>query len=597
MSLSVFSADPAASVVVTQDLIRIAKMRRRIWSDEDAAWLAEKMTAGLKKPNGTMKLRPVQAISLFEFASADIGGLFGPQTVGAGKTLVTLLAPTVRKATRPVLVVPAALVDKTKRDLEFYEQHWHVPHFIRILSYEWLGRAQAVDDEGNWELEKWMPDLVLLDEAHRVKNRNAAVTRRFVRFFRERKVACGTFSGTMTKRSLHEFAHLLGWCLPADLMPVPTHWRDLDLWADALDEKKDRFGSKRADPGALEALCCDEKDRRAWAQDRVAGARRVFRRRLVETPGVVATQEAAIDCSLTIRAKKIELRSEIDAAFACIRRWETPDGDIIADGLERARHARELALGFYYRWEPRPPQEWLDARRSWRSFVREVLKHSRTFDSELQVRRWAGALAKTQAEGGKLDERQQEAVLLLSNWLALRDTFKINTVPVWLDSSPCEIVTEWAKTNKGIVWVEHVCVAQRLSTEFGLTYYGERGFSARGQYIDQHDPNQSFVASIAANAEGRNLQKWSTALVTSPPPNGKTWEQMLGREHRPGQEADEVVVDMFVACAEHLDGFDQALRDARYVQDTTGAPQKLLMAAIDVPAFAGFGPRWERKEY
>lgn len=574
-------------VPMTSELRRIERLRRRVMAPEDAAWLADELTARLKKPRGTMKLRPVQAWSLYELGT--VGGLFGPQAVGCGKTLVTLLSPVILKAQRPLLIVPAGLVEKTKRDKEVLDQHWYLPLFLRIMSYEWLGREQAAT-----ALEEWDPDLVILDECHRARNnRGAAVARRLTRLFRDRQqrkrsvvvpgqfqrepkpVQCAALSGTVTKRSLHDYAHILTWCLPADLLPIPTHWNDLSLWADALDEKKGDFST--VDPGALEILCADAADKELWKTDRKTAARRTFRRRLVETPGVVATYETQVDASIVVRGLKCEMGAGVDAAFEHLRKfWETPDGWSIPDGMTLARHARELALGMYYRWDPRPPIEWQQARKEWHQYVREVLKHSRTFDSEKQVR------------VAHADSDECRA------WLAVRDTFKPNTEPVWIDSAACEFVADWARKNAGIVWTEHKWFGRRLRDEFGLAYYGRRGVDANNKFIDDHDPRTSLVASRPANSEGRNLQAWNKNLITSILPNGARNEQCFGRTHRPGQLADEVTFEFVVSCREHLEALDQAVRDARYIEHSTGSPQKLLLAAIDVDerVLRGTGPRW-----
>jgi superfamily II DNA or RNA helicase len=90
------------------------------------------------------------------------------------------------------------------------------------------------------------------------------------------------------------------------------------------------------------------------------------------------------------------------------------------------------------------------------------------------------------------------------------------------------------------------------------------------------------ICSIASNSEGRNMQAWSTNLVVSPPTSGQTWEQMLGRTHRDGQEADEVSCHLLVSLREQADAFERACRDARYISDSTGQEQKLCYADIDV---------------
>jgi hypothetical protein len=79
------------------------------------------------------------------------------------------------------------------------------------------------------------------------------------------------------------------------------------------------------------------------------------------------------------------------------------------------------------------------------------------------------------------------------------------------------------------------------------------------------------------------------------------WEQLLGRTHRDGQQADEVQCDVAVSCLEHVMALEQALRDAEFVQSITGSPQKLLLAGLDIPRAEDVatrqGPRWQRRRY
>ncbi len=581
---------------------------------------------------GILRIEDAGVREVFDLSVPGFGNFVGNNIV-LHNTLISLLAPVVMKAQRALLIVPAGLVEKTKRDKEVLEQHWQLPLFIRIMSYEWLGREQAGANKETGKkdaLDEWMPDLIIMDEVHRAKNiKAAAVARRLKRHLQVNKnVRCVALSGTVTKRSLHDYAHLLSWCLPAQLMPVPLHWNDLNLWAEALDEKKS--GVRRVDPGALEILCADEADKALWETDRVLAARRTYRRRLVETPGVVATYETGVDASLVIRGRRVEMGPEIDAAFFNMRKdWETPDGWSIPDAMTFARHARELALGFWYVWDPRPPIEWQQARKAWHKLVREVLKHSRTYDSEKQVRKavlhsalglfdeqWH-AVVKELATPPKdetkrtlgteqrlaysaelcrqvKDPEKHAGVVAMLAWKGIQDTFEPNTVPVWIDAAACQFAADWAKKNAGIIWVEHKCVGERLRDEFGLSYYGRKGLDTNGRFIDDHDKGKSLVASRPANSEGRNLQGWSKNLIMSLLPNGARVEQQIGRTHRPYQLADEVEVEFVVSCEEHLLALDQALNDARYIESSTGAPQKLLLATFDVDegALRGTGPRW-----
>jgi hypothetical protein len=543
------------------ELRRIAALPRRDWGGQDY----EDLTPLLKTHAGTMQLRPVQNAALHELYT--MRGLLAPIRVGGGKTLISLLAPEVMEAERPVLVVPAKLVRKTQDEAKSLEAHFSFPHIL-IMSYEKLGREQYA----KW-LEQQEPDLIIADECHKLKNPKAAVTRRFIRYMlaNPSTVFCG-MSGTVTKRSLRDYAHLAEWAL-GDGSPLPLKWPILEEWCDALDERVD--GLRRLGPGALECLY-DNSERLQARSDALGTARRTFRRRMVETPGIVTTEESPIDASLTVEALHDDYpRVSVLAAFKTLREfWETPDGWPISDAATLWRHARELACGFYYVWDPRPPQGWLEARKDWCRWVRWILSNNRRqLDSELQVTNAVKAGHYTQAA---------EA---LHRWESVRDTFEPRTRPEWLDSGLVRHACKWFKRDdgQGIIWVEHVAFGKALEALTGPgTYYGAQGLNSRGEPIEA--ATGPVIASVAANSEGRNLQHHSRNLVISCAPNGALWEQLLGRTHRDGQEADEVTVDAYCGCLEMWTGFEQARADARYIEDSTGQPQKLNVADILWPS-------------
>jgi hypothetical protein len=76
------------------------------------------------------------------------------------------------------------------------------------------------------------------------------------------------------------------------------------------------------------------------------------------------------------------------------------------------------------------------------------------------------------------------------------------------------------------------------------------------------------------------LQRWSRNLVVAPPTSGKAWEQLLGRTHREGQQADEVSFEVFLPIQELKDCFERARADAKYLEETYGNRQKLNYADI-----------------
>jgi len=68
-------------------------------------------------------------------------------------------------------------------------------------------------------------------------------------------------------------------------------------------------------------------------------------------------------------------------------------------------------------------------------------------------------------------------------------------------------------------------------------------------------------------------------LVVSVKPSGRDWEQLLGRTHRMGQEADEVECWVYLHTEELRAGMAKAFVDAKFLEETLGV-QKLNYADI-----------------
>lgn len=561
----------------TSDLERILNLpRRKLSAVEFGETIKDELTELLKTPQGTQSLRAVQAAALHDIGT--LGGLFGPIPVGFGKTLIFLLAAYVLDAQRPLGVLPAALIKKTHVERAKYAEHWRIPNNLQLISYEALGRVNY-----STFLEEMNPDLIIFDEVHRAKNKRAAVTRRLIRYMRSRpNTMVVALSGTVMRKSLLDFGHILRWCLKKNA-PIPETDVELEEWAQALDERVEEY--ERADLGALKVF--------SDGVDDLDEVRRGFKERLVSTPGVVAVtggEDDLVTCSLTIRALRYNVAPVTEQHFAKLRKdMLTPDDWQLMQAVDVWRHSRELAIGLHYIWSPRPPEAWRTARRNWNAFVRETLSKSRTLDSELQV---------VQAcDAGRLPNETLEA------WRRERDMprdkgkpFTPNVVAMWHDDSALKVCLEWMK-EPGIVWTEHDLFARRLAELSGAKYYGAKGLTDRGEFIDDASPHAAVILSIDANKEGRNLQhKWSRNLVTAPPEGADIWQQMLGRTHRPGQIADEVEVDVLLGCKEHANAWRRALSAAEAIKNTTGAESKLLLADVDWPSedeIACFaGARW-----
>lgn len=530
-----------------------------------------------------VELREVQAKGLYDLGTYKQG--FFPMRVGSGKTLVTFLAPRMVGAGRPLLLTKASLIEKTDREWRKAALHWKVHKQLPMRSYEFLGRVSGAE----W-IDRYKPDMIIADECQYLKNRRAAVTRRVERYMKANpKTIFVPLTGTMMKRTIKDFAHLLEWS-HGQSSCLPLYVQTLLEWAEALDEGVNMF-QQRA-PGAMLDLM--PSDQTPSDEDENKTARRVFQKRLEATAGVVISDtKDDFTGSLLIEALEYTPNEVTDANFKILRETMCrPDGWALTEAMQVWAVARQLALGLHYEWDPAPPQEWLDARKQWAAFVRDTLADPASaragLDSELQI---ANAVLR-----GDLEDEYG----VLAHWQTLKPTFDINPKDVWHDDSALTACAEWIKTHpRGIVWTEHQFFARTLSRMTGVPYYGAQGLDAQGNLID--DPANPYVgpiiASIAANCTGRNLQlRWHENLITAPAADSERNEQLIARTHRPGQTEDTVTVDVLVGCREHLESIPRALASSDIKKDLLGFTQKLRIADIVWPeSGAGArrsGPRW-----
>ena len=564
----------------TPELQRIVSLPRREWTEEvvdglDAAALAEIMTKVYKTPTGSKAFWPRQAKALQELH--DYGGSMAVFSVGDGKTLVSAMAPVVCEipGRRALLVVPAKLRKKTHREFKALAEDFDFEP-PRVVSYEKISRAGSTE-----LLEEWAPELLIFDECHRLKNKDAAVTRRFKAYVEEHNPRVLPMSGTMTSRKLADFAHLLLWAVPLPRTPLPQKYKDFEKWSAAFDVIKPHENRFRADPGELTQLYNDE-ERKLAEKEPLKACRRALRRRIYETPGIVASErDSKVAASLNIRVEAVEgYNSHTEALFLQLNHGQLPNGDPVTEFNlpARWRTARELSSGFWYEWDPAPPPEWLGPRRAWKSAARDILKrHIGGIVSELVltniVDRGAEALRRYHIGADVCNELIESR----QAWQAVRDTFKANSVPRWVDDRMLNRIAQWKDGNKGIVWISEVALGKKLDEMGVMPYYGAQGLDSRGKFIEDDKDSRCIAASVGSNAEGRNLQyRWSNSLIVSPPPTGTVVEQLLGRTHRNGQPEDEVWATFLVGCRTEWDCWLQANIDADYQEAKLMLATKML---------------------
>jgi hypothetical protein len=501
-------------VKTSPDLERILALPRR--GDVDLSWVE----GGLRRPEGQQSLRPAQALALY---SAAEGGLAGPMRVGSGKTLVTLLLAELLGIERTVLLVPKSLVDKTRIEYAEYLKHWRV-RMPKIVNYELLSRKNHAR-----LLYERRPELIIADEAHRLKNPMAACTRRVERYVEDTGCRFVPLSGSMLG-SVTKAHHLFRWAL-GDRSPLPHLPEVAAEWDSALDPTVP-FG-QRSDYGHLRKFGNDVPE--------------AYRQWVVESPGVVAVSEQGCDASIIARRWRPELPQQLRDLILQVEvaKRRPTDGELL-DPSEVAMSISQLAVGCCYRWYPLPPEYWLAARREWVLFVNDYLASPEAYEAHI-------------------DSPEQVAEAFPDRWAAwqeVRATFRPNTVVDWIDDAPLRAAVRWAKSGNtpGIVWSGWSAVGRKLC-ELGLPHHGARGFDTQGLHIN--DARGPVSASIKTCGTGCNLQHYRRNLFLTLPSDLEIYEQTMGRTHRDGQQADEVFFDFNASCDYHERTLRRALDAAR----------------------------------
>lgn len=567
------------SVGETSELRRIRDAPRRTWQDDpQLPELVRLLTLAYRHtdaptaqclpawPSGRPRcagceaktLLPRQA-KLLQEAHDSGEGAFGVLRVGGGKTLISLLLPTVLKAERPLLVVPADLKEKTLLEARQYALHWRVAP-MKVVSYHFL--ANPKNQLWLWD---YKPDLIVLDESENASPGSKCAKRigRYKKAFEKTRVV--PMSGTPGGRSIKDYWHTCRWAL-GSRAPVPADPLETGAWAYAMDEKVPP--EARFDPGALLSLAPTDASLEPEVRARLA-----YRARFNSTPGVVCTTDDVPPVGLKLWTTDFEIPAAAQEMIAAMREdWTTPDGHDFSMPMDLWRHARDLGCGFFYKWDPYPPDWWLFPRRAWHKFAREALKYSRTKDSVTHI---IAAI-----EAGEMDDGG-----LYKAWKDVEDRFVPNPVPVWVHDSMVRHCTEWLRENPkdGLVWAERRAFGERLSELSGRPYFRQKGLDAQGRLIDSFDGG-SAVVSVKSCGKGHNLQQYRTNLIPSPPSVGKIVEQLLGRTHREGQGADVVLGEFLLTCRESYQSMAQAIRDAKCIEERDGQLQKLCYAQRDFRA-------------
>jgi len=572
------------------------------------------------------KLLWLQAWLLHEITIAN--GLIANAAAGGGKTFVWLLAPlALRNCPICLLLIPSNLTRQIIRDYRLLAEHFRVPGIaVHLPGRKTWSAPPPQRPDGTYEPtlhvlpysrmsgitnSKWIdnlrPDAIISDEVDALSNTESARTMRLGRYFTkfdDTRFVGGT--GSLTNAEIEEIWHLSLLAL-RDMSPLPMDAETVKDWGRCLNAVPN--------PCPVGALA-----RFLEPGEPETNIRNAFRRRLRETPGFVLIEgEQIVQTSsgekveIEILERKISQVPElVERALGMVDKNLRPDtlggadlDEILLDDLAKARCAREVSTGVFYKWDYPPidwstrrpssrgaPQEralvkeWNTRRSCWHSELRaKTLRGEENLDSpglcENAARRAWGLLPKDP----NLPEWQAEFLL---PWLEIED--KVIPVPkaVRLHSFLADDAALWATQNNGIIWYSMTdlaeCVAERARELYGLKIPIHRGGPGGEEALMAETGERAILCSIKSNGRGVDgLQN----IFTTPenavqyylnlPASDRMWAQSLARLHRRGQESPVVTTYIPLHTPAYRKAFSSALRCANYVEELTGEARKLLL--------------------
>jgi hypothetical protein len=576
-------------------------------------------------------LYPTQAQALHEYIT--FGGILAPIAVGWGKTLISLMishhAFNKEGMKKIMLCIPPEVLPQFEHDLRV-ARTWvplAVPVFILggktrtrrrqlaasrktglyVVPYSLLS---TTDTEEN--LKDINPGLIIADEAHKISRAHAARTKRMRRYLQSHPdVKLVALSGTITSKSLRDYWHLSKAAL-GNRNPLPNILEMANEWSDKIDSKASSDG--RAGP--LKHLV--DWARKHFPEEEfplsTMGFRRAYRHRLVTAPGVVSSGETDIGTSLLFQNRNVRLEGDgaeylKELITTVVDEWQTPNGDEIEFAMHAWKWLFELSAGFYNElfW---PTPEVLASRKGWeikkaRSVLEGSKKHFLAGQEYAKVLRdflkmGRAGLDTPMAVGSFMHQQGDKCVPrvprdVYETWCAMRaldfpDRIDRDSRAVRICPYKIHDAAEWCRhlpKGKGaIIWTYHQEMGQwayDVLREEGLPNVLHAPAGANELICNTANADKIVVASVSAHHTGKNLQHFEHQLAIQWPRPANVAEQMLGRTHRNGQKADEIVATMQLCVDWDHYNFAACLNDAIYIHQTTGNRQKLVYGTYGFP--------------
>lgn len=441
-------------------------------------------------------------------------GALLPLAVGGGKFLASVLAPTLLRAQRPVLLVPAHLYLQTMEELKLWRKRAKILPQLKVLKYSTLSRKDSAH-----ALEDAEPDVIVCDECHYLKNSTARVTRVVSRYLNSKpETRMIMLSGTIAHTSIADFAHLAVAAL-REGSPVPSLPAHIGAWDAVVAPKAEPEGSyfdtllpllKEPVRSFKSDVLKEQLQQAVWSH--IHGAR-----------GVHAHSEPSCSAELIITPRAYPVPDTVSDALKQLNDlWQDPAGREIDNPADVAMQRRALAQGFFFEevWPGGTVNvPFLEARRAWGAYVRAMInKH--TIDTELDL-----------FEMDKLPARAQQLWTAFDSCPGPRP----ERIPVFIDTFFTDYIQALIALEDmpALIWVDFRAVQDQIP-----------GCIKARAPLPKDKGTRSMALSMRGFGTGHNLQAWHHNIVCTTPPNASAFEQLLGRTHRGGQTSNIVTVDL-----------------------------------------------------
>lgn len=509
-------------------------------------------------------------------------------------------------------------------------------HGLYVLTYRLLS-AKNTDAV----LEAISPELVIADECHNLKNRHSTMGKRIVRLYEKKAPKLCAFSGTITSKRIRDYHHIAKMAL-GNNCPLPLATSMADDWGLVLDSDAEipttdelklvtplvEWAREKQRDGSLSRIPDAEKPV-GFLTD---GIRRSYRLRMVSAPGVVATSQDELGVSLTIANRPAPttwtvhhgLEGSEQAPFPGYDRvesllksldpktgtWLTPNGDEIDYAIHLFKWRYEISSGFYHKLTWPDPEDYAKRRGISLQDAKDALNLSREHHAAQQpyhkeLRKFLESesrpgldspflVGSDMARNGALNvpaklhelwgamKALETAAKLVGFGLVERDSEAVR-----LCEYKIAACVEWAKALEGkgaLIWVYHVEIGKWATEALRAAgieaVHCPAGDTYNRLLLQPGIEKNVVVASMSAHGTGKNLQAFQENYFLQWPRHATLAEQTIGRTHRPGQTADELVIHTNNTTGFDHQNFYACLVDAMYVSQTN-EPQKVIYAGYD----------------